>query len=730
MSRGRRLIGVAKFLCVVFCCYFFSSNQVFAECSASLVAGGTISINISNKVGIATDNITVNTDCNGGYTLSINGPSDNNLYHNGDSDEADLGYIRPSSGAFDNPTTILGDNDENINTWGLSLTPNTTTTSGSFFGISSEKVTLAHKDGPSAQEGDTITVYYGASVGNGLPAGDYKMADNGKVVYSLVATNIENALITFDSNGGTIPSGADWIGNGNIATKEVALDGKYGALPSPVKEGYSFLGWSTLPREYQAVEYIESDGNQYIDTGVIPSNTTGAYAKVASKDVSTDSVYFGSRNSTNANSRFWVANTSGIVYFGWNTNTDDTKQSYVNRVNLVKLNFLNDRKIAINDTMLKDIGSEGLNQNPMSIYIFAANNGAPNWHSKIKLYEMKLSDGDTVIHHYIPCYRKSDGVIGLYDTYTGSFLLNQGTGAFGKGNDLTESYDVVDEDSYLVRKEAHTLFATWAKNLMISFDANGGTVDQATKEYQYNSYYTGLPTPTKEGHRFLGWSLDKMPDGYQSVEYVGANKGPYVMTEIIPTNTTGVYARLSSGDIYADSLYFGSRNSNTSNRFWAGNVSGKYYVGWNASTSSGARPYISENAVYDIYINYLNDRLATIESASTNYKVLHDPLGTLASSSEYIAIFGANYSNSSVQYRAHVNFYELVFSEGNNITHNFIPCYRRADEEAGFCDSADGRFYGNQGDGAIYKGDDVSSYVTSSDRLVKNENHTLYAIWE
>lgn len=36
----------------------------------------------------------------------------------------------------------------------------------------------------------------------------------------------------------------------------------------------------------------------------------------------------------------------------------------------------------------------------------------------------------------IPCYRKSDGEIGMYDIVSGAFFANAGTGSFTKGADV------------------------------------------------------------------------------------------------------------------------------------------------------------------------------------------------------------------------------------------------------------------------------------------------------
>ena len=51
-------------------------------------------------------------------------------------------------------------------------------------------------------------------------------------------------------------------------------------------------------------------------------------------------------------------------------------------------------------------------------------------------YSARISQGAEIIREYIPCYRKSDGEIGLYEKYTGAFLTNEGTGTFTKGDDI------------------------------------------------------------------------------------------------------------------------------------------------------------------------------------------------------------------------------------------------------------------------------------------------------
>lgn len=53
---------------------------------------------------------------------------------------------------------------------------------------------------------------------------------------------------------------------------------------------------------------------------------------------------------------------------------------------------------------------------------------------RIKYFIVRQSGDD--VCHLIPCYRKSDGEIGMYDLASKTFLANAGTGSFMKGADV------------------------------------------------------------------------------------------------------------------------------------------------------------------------------------------------------------------------------------------------------------------------------------------------------
>ena len=51
---------------------------------------------------------------------------------------------------------------------------------------------------------------------------------------------------------------------------------------------------------------------------------------------------------------------------------------------------------------------------------------------------MKLYNANGLAYNLIPCYRKSDNAIGMYDTVSKTFYGNSGTGTFEKGPEVHE----------------------------------------------------------------------------------------------------------------------------------------------------------------------------------------------------------------------------------------------------------------------------------------------------
>jgi hypothetical protein len=56
--------------------------------------------------------------------------------------------------------------------------------------------------------------------------------------------------------------------------------------------------------------------------------------------------------------------------------------------------------------------------------------------SSFKLYSFKMYNNSTLVRDFIPCYRKLDSVIWLYDLVNNQFYTNSWTGTFSKWSDV------------------------------------------------------------------------------------------------------------------------------------------------------------------------------------------------------------------------------------------------------------------------------------------------------
>ena len=190
-----------------------------------------------------------------------------------------------------------------------------------------------------------------------------------------------------------------------------------------------------LPSEYQRVEYIESTGTQYIDTGIkLDSNSIGEIDFQITESGSYN--IFGSRSSATENSFQAISsNRDGLL-------AADFQNYQINRLseapnfsrNIIKIS---NKYIEINDN--KQIVQNYTEfETPYNSYIFnVSGNHATGYDlAKMKLYTFKLWKNNNLVRNFIPCYRKSDNKPGLYDLANNEFYTNQGTGEFVVGPDV------------------------------------------------------------------------------------------------------------------------------------------------------------------------------------------------------------------------------------------------------------------------------------------------------
>lgn len=194
---------------------------------------------------------------------------------------------------------------------------------------------------------------------------------------------------------------------------------------------------------YQRVEYIVSDSNQYIITDFIADNECGMEL-IASFPALEDRIPMGSREDSGS-TRFYVVYplSATSVYYGFNGGSSISCRLSTDTVYRLQTNFVNSRLVNVYDINGIRLGGDSISDTltqqtvPVSIFGYhSASNGAISSRRHYTFYGARCSRGNEVVREYIPCYRKSDGEIGLYEKFTGEFLTNAGTGEFVKGADI------------------------------------------------------------------------------------------------------------------------------------------------------------------------------------------------------------------------------------------------------------------------------------------------------
>ena len=188
-----------------------------------------------------------------------------------------------------------------------------------------------------------------------------------------------------------------------------------------------------LPREYTRVEWIESTGSQYIDTGFKPNQDTRVVMDCDVSDRSVQQALFGSRNG---------GSSGGFLIFTYN-NCDGYQVDYSNAqkypiggdssgrhiIELNKNRFYVDGVLYHTFTYAAFTGS-------YNALIGSANSGGNNMTSSVptymKIYSCKVYDNDVLVRDYVPCLN-ANSVAGLFDLVNSNFYANAGTGVFGVG---------------------------------------------------------------------------------------------------------------------------------------------------------------------------------------------------------------------------------------------------------------------------------------------------------
>ena len=191
-----------------------------------------------------------------------------------------------------------------------------------------------------------------------------------------------------------------------------------------------------LPYDAQ-VEYLESTGTQYIDTGIVPyPDSTGfegtvEYVALSSGIDNSDNYIFGVRQNSQ-HTRFWAGAANGFLRGAIGIFKSTEIVVNINTKVVMTFNLNGNKKITFgSDEFLMDAVSFLISRNA---YLFCANNqGIPGMFSSAKIYSANIYNGTNLVRGFIPVRVGQVGY--MYDRVSGQLFGNQGTGNFVLGAD-------------------------------------------------------------------------------------------------------------------------------------------------------------------------------------------------------------------------------------------------------------------------------------------------------
>ena len=180
---------------------------------------------------------------------------------------------------------------------------------------------------------------------------------------------------------------------------------------------------SKLPSGYTELQYIQSTGTQYIDTGYTPTANAKVFADFQMTQIpSSNSDVFGVKGQFSFRS-----------YSGKNFRTvSGSAADFATTVSMTERHTVEkNMTLTTVDGSITVTTTTATISSPLFLCAYNNGSGAANY-GYLKLYSCQIYDDDALIRDFVPCVNPS-GEIGLYDLVSGAFYGNVGTGGFLAG---------------------------------------------------------------------------------------------------------------------------------------------------------------------------------------------------------------------------------------------------------------------------------------------------------
>lgn len=211
-------------------------------------------------------------------------------------------------------------------------------------------------------------------------------------------------------------------------------------IPTQYEAELSFTP-SRLPEGYTEVEYIQSDGNQGIQTGEKPTANIKITIDVVPQENTSPSVeymYFSNYIPSSSGTRYYFVaqwGRNGTQISNGSTGSAATFKTISSNTTERRIVIETDYQAKIAaiigeaQVTLTDIATNTLMRNIILLNnsSFSTTNGL-----KAKLYSCQIEKGGTLTRNFVPCI-DPNGAVGMYDLVGAQFYANAGTGTFIAG---------------------------------------------------------------------------------------------------------------------------------------------------------------------------------------------------------------------------------------------------------------------------------------------------------
>lgn len=192
------------------------------------------------------------------------------------------------------------------------------------------------------------------------------------------------------------------------------------------------VGGANIASGYTQLDYIESTGTQYIDTGFWANNLTRVVVEAVPLDIrdagnSQGFIPYGAAEKYN--SRAFECYSQGNQF---EINYGSNYEFITNVVSGEKVTIDQNKNSVIISKPYENVNmvlASSTFSAPFTIGLFGTSRASKLYSGPMRLYSCKIYDNGTLKRDYIPCIAPS-GQVGLFNSVDNTFVTNSGTGSF------------------------------------------------------------------------------------------------------------------------------------------------------------------------------------------------------------------------------------------------------------------------------------------------------------